>query len=327
MKMTRIIPGLLISLGLTMTGTTALAADPAWPTKPIRFIVPYAAGGASDITARSLSQHMSTALGQPVVVENRAGAGGNIGTAMVANAAPDGYTILLAYTGPMAINPYLYKSLAFSPAKDFAPIGQVADAPLVMVVNSKVPVKNVPEMVAYAKANPEKVFCGSSGIGGADYLACELFKSRSGAAMNTIGYKGGAPAMLDLVAGTTQLQFATIPGAIAHIRAGTIRPLAILSSQRFPLFPEVPTISEAGMQNFTISNWYGVSAPAGTPPAIIKRLSSELAAALQQPAVRARFEQLGLVPVWTSTEDFTAYIKSDSANWEPIVRASGAKLD
>ncbi|RYX97042.1 MAG: tripartite tricarboxylate transporter substrate binding protein [Comamonadaceae bacterium] len=326
MTLTRFISGMLITAGLATAGVVAHAADP-WPSKPIRFIVPYAAGGASDITARLLAQHMSTALGQPVVIDNRTGAGGNIGTDMVAKAAPDGYTIVLAYTGPMGINPYLYKNLPFNPSRDFAPVAQVADAPLVMVVNASLPVKNIPELVAYAKANPEKVFCGSSGVGGADHLACELFKSRTATGVSAIGYKGGAPAMLDLVAGRTQMQFATIPGALAHIRSGAIRPLAILSNRRFSLFPEVPTIAEAGMQNFDITNWYGVSVPTGTPPAIIKRLSSELNVALQQAPLRARFQELGLVPAWSSTEDFTAYIKADAARWEPIVRSSGATLD
>lgn len=326
MNKVKLIQSIIKFICLSIISVAAVAADP-WPAKPVRFIVPYAAGGASDITARLLAQQMTTSLGQPVIIDNRAGAGGNIGTDMVAKAAPDGYTIVLAYTGPMGINPHLYKNLPFVPAKDFAPVAQVADAPLVMVVNASVPAKNIPELVAYAKANPEKVFCGSSGVGGADHLACELFKSRTGTAINAIGYKGGAPAMLDLVAGRTQLQFATIPGAIGHIRSGAIRPLAILSNKRFELFSEVPTIAEAGMQNFNITNWYGVSVPAGTPSAIIKRLSTELNAALQKPQLRARFQELGLVPTWSSTEDFTAYIKADSARWEPIIRASGTTLD
>ena len=305
----------------------AVAADAPWPSKPIKFVVPYAAGGASDITARLLAQSLSSALGQPVVVDNRAGASGNIGTDVVAKSPADGYTILLAYTGPMAINPHLYKSLPFDPARDFAPVGQVAEAPLILMVNAGIPARSVPELIAQVKAEPGKFFCGSSGPGGADHLACELFKVRTGTQVGTVNYKGGLPALMDLVAGRTQMQFATTSSVMSHIRSGALRPLAFISSKRFDLLPDVPTASEAGLPAFDVNNWYGVSVPAGTPPAVIKRLSVELGTALQQPALRTRLQELGLVPAWTSTEDFAAYVKAELVRWGPIVRAAGVTVE
>ncbi|MFM7012299.1 MAG: Bug family tripartite tricarboxylate transporter substrate binding protein [Betaproteobacteria bacterium] len=301
-------------------------ASDAFPNKPIRFIVPYAAGGATDTTARLVSKELTAILGQPVVVENKAGAGGNIGTDYVAKSTPDGYTMLLAYTGPMAINPSLYDSLPFKPQQDFAPVTLLAQAPQILGVHPSIPATTVEEFVAYAKANPNTLFFGSSGNGGADHLAGELFKMLTGAQITHVPYKGGAPALADLVAGRTQLQFMTIPASIGHIQAGRIRPLAILDKKRYPLFPNVPTISEAGVKNYDVNNWYGVVVAAGTPEPIVNKLNSALIKALRSDEVQARFSGLGLVPVSNTPKEFQSFIATESARWAEIIRVSGASL-
>ena len=301
-------------------------ASDAFPNKPIKFIVPYAAGGATDTTARLVSKELTAILGQPVIVENKAGAGGNIGTDYVAKSAPDGYTMLLAYTGPMAINPSLYDSLPFKPQQDFAPVTLLAQAPQILGVHPSIPVTTVDELVAYAKANPTALFFGSSGNGGADHLAGELFKMRTGAQITHVPYKGGAPALADLVAGRTQMQFMTIPASIGHIQSGRIRPLAILAKQRYPLFPNIPTISEAGVKNYDVNNWYGVVVAAGTPAAIVNKLNAALIKALRSDEIQGRFSGLGLVPVSNSPKEFQTFIAAESTRWAEIIRVSGASL-
>lgn len=305
--------------------STVMASE-SFPNRPIKFVVPYAAGGATDTTARLISKEMTALLGQPVIVENKAGAGGNIGTDYVAKSAPDGYTMLLAYTGPMAINPYLYDTLPFKPQRDFAPVTLLAQAPQILGVHPSIPVKSVDELIAYAKANPDKLFFGSSGNGGADHLAGELFKMRTGANITHVPYKGGAPALADLVAGRTQMQFMTIPASIGHIQSGRIRPLAILNKERYPLFPDLPTISEAGVKDYDINNWYGVVVAAGTPPAIVDKLNASLIKALQSEEVQSRFNGLGLIPVSNSPQAFKDFISKESDRWMEIIRVSGATL-
>lgn len=301
-------------------------ASDTFPNKPIKFIVPYAAGGATDTTARLVSKELTAILGQPVIVENKAGAGGNIGTDYVAKSTPDGYTMLLAYTGPMAINPSLYDSLPFRPQQDFAPVTLLAQAPQILGVHPSIPATTVDELVAYAKANPTALFFGSSGNGGADHLAGELFKMRTGAQITHVPYKGGAPALADLVAGRTQLQFMTIPASIGHIQAGRIRPLAILAKERYPLFPDVPTIREAGVKNYDVNNWYGVVVAAGTPEPIVNKLNNALIKALRSNEVQTRFSGLGLVPVSNTPKEFQSFIAAESARWAEIIRVSGASL-
>lgn len=301
-------------------------ASDTFPNKPIKFIVPYAAGGATDTTARLVSKELTAILGQPVIVENKAGAGGNIGTDYVAKSTPDGYTMLLAYTGPMAINPSLYDSLPFRPQQDFAPVTLLAQAPQILGVHPSIPATTVDELVAYAKANPTALFFGSSGNGGADHLAGELFKMRTGAQITHVPYKGGAPALADLVAGRTQLQFMTIPASIGHIQAGRIRPLAILAKERYPLFPDVPTIREAGVKNYDVNNWYGVVVAAGTPEPIVNKLNNALIKALRSNEVQTRFSGLGLVPVYNTPKEFQSFIAAESARWAEIIRVSGASL-
>jgi tripartite-type tricarboxylate transporter receptor subunit TctC len=321
----------LASLFLTTIALTSLPSaaqsNEAWPTKPVRFVVPYVAGGASDITVRSIAQLLTTSLGQTMMVENKAGGGGNIGTDFVAKAAPDGYTFLMAYAGPIAINPHLYKNLAFNAQKDFAPVSLMADAPLILAVHPSIPANNLAELIAYLKANPDKVFFGSSGTGGADHLAGELFRLQAGVRINHIPFKGGAQAVIDLVAGRTQMEFLTIPGGLSHIRAGRLKAIALASSKRFPLFPDVPTMTEAGMKDFEIHNWYGISAPAGTPAPIIQRLSRAIHDAIQDPALRTRFQEIGLVPMSNTPEEFAEFIKRDSEKWKKIIQDSGVTAE
>ncbi len=313
---------------LVLLGHIQIAlADEAWPTKPVRIVVPYVAGGASDITVRSIAQLLTASLGQTMLVENKAGGGGNIGTDYVAKAAPDGYTFLMAYAGPIAINPYLYKNIPFNAQKDFSPVSLMADAPLILAVHPSVPANNLNELIAYLKANPDQVFFGSSGTGGADHLAGELFRLQANVRIQHIPFKGGAQAVIDLVAGRTQIEFLTIPGGLSHIRAGRLRAIALASSKRFPLFPDVPTMAEAGMKGVEINNWYGLSAPAGTPAPIIERMNRALREAIQDPALRTRFQEVGLVPMSNSAEEFSALIKSDSEKWKKIIQDSGVTAE
>jgi len=319
----------LLAASVAALSIHTVQAQPAdtYPNKPIKFIVPYAAGGASDVTSRLLAQAMSPSIGQTVIVENKTGAGGNIGTDFVAKSAPDGYTMLLAYTGPMAINPTLYKNIPFNPLKDFAAVTLVAEAPLLLGVHPSVPVKNVKELVEYARVNPGKIFYGSSGTGGADHLAGDLFMQETGTKIVHVPYKGGAPALRDLVAGNTQMQFMTIPAAIPHIKDGRIRPLAILSNSRFELFPDVPTIAEAGLPGVYVNNTYGVTVPAGTPPAVVNKLNAELVKAVKSQDIVNRFKDLGLVPRYNTPEEFTQFMKDEHARWAKIVKDSGASVD
>ena len=313
---------------LVLLGHIQIAlADEAWPTKPVRIVVPYVAGGASDITVRSIAQLLTASLGQTMLVENKAGGGGNIGTDYVAKAAPDGYTFLMAYAGPIAINPYLYKNIPFNAQKDFSPVSLMADAPLILAVHPSVPANNLNELIAYLKAHPDQVFFGSSGTGGADHLAGELFRLQANVRIQHIPFKGGAQAVIDLVAGRTQMEFLTIPGGLSHIRAGRLRAIALASSKRFPLFPDVPTMAEAGMTGVEINNWYGLSAPAGTPTPIIERMNRALREAIQDPALRTRFQEVGLVPMSNTPEEFSSLIKSDSEKWKKIIQDSGVTTE
>jgi tripartite-type tricarboxylate transporter receptor subunit TctC len=318
-----ILPSLLIaacSLG-------SVSAEELWPTKPVRIIVPYVAGGAADITVRSLAQLLTVSLGQTIVVENKVGGGGNIGTDLVAKSAPDGYTFLLTYTGPFAINPTLYKTLPFDPNIDFAHVTLVADAPLILTIHPSLPASNLAELIAYLKANPEKVFYGSAGIGSAGHLSGALFMLQTGTRINHIPFKGGAQAVIELVAGRIQMEFLSIPNAISHTRTGKLRAIAMAADHRFPLFPDIPTMAESGWTDFGISNWYGISAAAGTPTAIIQRMNRALSEALQDSNLRKRFQEIGLVPISNTPEEFAAFIKSDREKWRTIVQASGASAE
>jgi len=325
MRMQHPIARLLVAGALAVASLATHAQAPAWPAKSIRFVVPFAPGGGADISARVIATHMTTSLGQSVFVDNKPGAGGVIGTDAVAKAAPDGYTILLGTIGPMAINPHLYKKLPYNVERDFMPITLAGNALNVLVVNPQVPAKTVAEFIGYAKANP--VAFGSSGNGATDHLAGELFNALTGTRMTHVAYKGGTPAMLDLMSGHVQAVFSTVSTAAGAIKGGKIRPLAMTGSKRYAAMPELPTIAEAGVPAFVVNNWYGVLAPAGTPPEVVARLNRALVTALQAPEVQAKMNESGIEPVWDTPSHFGAYIHAESDKWKKIVADSGATAD
>ncbi|HZQ63505.1 MAG TPA: tripartite tricarboxylate transporter substrate binding protein [Casimicrobiaceae bacterium] len=299
----------------------------SYPTKPIRLIVPFPPGGATDILARAVGQRWTQALGQAVVVENRPGAGGNIGSDIVAKSAPDGYTLLMGTVGTHAINPSLYPRMPYDHIKDFAPVILVAAVPNVMEVNPSVPAHTVQEFIAYAKANPGKVNFASSGSGTSIHLSAELFKVMTGIEMTHVPYKGSAPALTDLMGGQVQVMFDNLPPSLPHIKAGKLRAIAVTSATRAPALPDVPTIAESGVPGYEASSWFGVLAPAGTSPAIIARLNSEVATWLATPEAKERMLSLGANPIGGSPEDFAAHIRAETAKWAKVVRASGAKAE
>jgi tripartite-type tricarboxylate transporter receptor subunit TctC len=299
----------------------------AYPSKPIRFVVPYPPGGPLDTVARLLGAKVAESTGQAVVVDNKPGAGGNIGAEIVARSPADGYTILMGAVATHAINPSLYKSIAYDPVKDFAPITQVASTPNVLVVNPNVPARDVKEFIAYAKANPGKLNFGSGSTGSAGHLAGELFKSMAGVDMAHIPYKGAAPAMQDLVAGQVQLMFDNWSSSRGQVQGGRIRALAVTTAKRSALAPDLPTIAESGLPGFDISTWFGIFAPAGTPKPALDRLHAEFVKALALPDVREKMANLGAEPVGNSPEEFAAYIRAEAEKYAKVIRASGAKAD
>ena len=309
----------------------ALLATGAWgqayPAKPIRLVVPFPAGGTTDILARAVGQKLTEAWGQPVVVDNRPGAGGNIGAELVAKAASDGYTLLMGTVGTHAINASLYAKMPYDHIKDFAPVILVAGVPNVLVVNPAVPVNSVQELIAYAKANPGRLNFASSGSGTSIHLSGELFKVMAGVQMTHIPYKGSAPALQDLIGGQVQLMFDNLPSALPQIKGGKLRALAVTSATRAAALPDVPTVAEAGLPGFEASSWFGVLAPAGTPVAIIARLNAEIANWLASPEAREKLASQGANAAGGSPEDFAKHIAAETAKWQKVVKESGAKVD
>jgi tripartite-type tricarboxylate transporter receptor subunit TctC len=310
---------------LGLLALTPLAAQAqAFPTKAITIIVPFSAGGTTDILARVLGQFMSKDLGQPVVIDNRAGAGGNIGTQLVARAAPDGYTILMGTVGTHAINQSLYPKLAFDPIKDFAPLTRVALVPNLLVANPAQPFKTVKELMAYAKANPGKVTFGSSGSGTSIHLSGELFKQMAGVDIQHVAYKGSAPAANDLLGNHIAIMFDNMPSAIGHVKAGKLRPLAVTTAQRSPALPDVPTIAEAGVPGYEATSWFGLLAPAGTPAPVVTKLNAAILKALADPDVKKKLLEQGAEPAGETPAQFAAFIASETVKWGKIVKQSGA---
>ena len=310
-----------------LCGVTSAALAQSWPSRSMRLVIPFPPGGGADIAGRLVAQELSDALKQAVLVENRAGAGGTIAPDNVAKSPADGYSMVLAHVGGIAIAPHLYKSLPFDPVKDLSPVTLVVNALSVLVVTSALPVKTVGELVAHAKANPNQISFGSAGAGTDTHLAGELFKTMTGTTMVHVPYKGGAPAILDLVAGRVQLSFASVATALTHIQSGKLRAIAMTGGKRFEGLPNLPTISEAGVPGYEINNWYGIFVPAGTPGDIIQRLNAETIKAVQKPEVRTRLVAAGLEPMWNSPGEFSAYVRSETAKWGKIVRDSGATAD
>jgi len=299
----------------------------AFPNKPITIIVPFAAGGTTDILARVIGQGLSAELGQSVVVDNRAGAGGNIGGQMAARAPADGYTLFMGTVGTHAINAALYKKMPFDPVKDFAPLTRVANVPNLLVANPNQPYKSVQELIAYAKANPGKVNFGSSGSGSSIHLSGELFKSLAKVDMQHVPYKGSAPAVTDLLGNQIGIMFDNMPSAIQHVRSGKLRPIAVTTAKRSPELPDVPTIAEAGVPGYEATSWFGMFAPAGTPAPIVAQLNKALVKVLSQPETKKKMADQGAEPVSETPEQFAAFIQAESAKWGKVVKESGASVD
>jgi tripartite-type tricarboxylate transporter receptor subunit TctC len=305
----------------------AAAAADAYPARPVRFVVAFPPGGGTDIIARSIAQKLSRSLAQQVVVDNRPGAGGNIGTDIVAKSAPDGYTLLMGSAGPLAINASLFASMPFDPVRDFAPVTLAASTPNVLVVHPSLHASTVKELIALARAHPGEINFASSGHGTPAHLAGELFNSMAGVKMVHVPYKGAAPALADLLGGQVQLMFSTMPPALPHVKDGKLRALAVTSAKRSRAAPGLPTVDEAALPGFEANTWHGVVVPAGTPPDIVGRLNSDIVAILHQPDVVERLSAQGAEPVGSTPEEFAAYIRSETVKWAKVVRESGAKAD
>jgi len=321
----RALAGVLTISALAVGGLPAHAAD--WPTKPLKLIVAFPPGGASDIVGRFYADQLSSALGQPVVVENKPGAGTAIAAEAAAKADPDGYTLSLAPAGQLTILPHLAKDLRYDPIKDFAPVSVVASVPYVIAVNSTLPVKSLQDLTAYAKANPGKVSYSSCGNGTLCHLSGELYKSLTGTDLLHVPYKGSAPAITALLGGEVNTAFDTLSIIAPQVKAGKVKGLAISSAKRSAVLPDVPTATEAGLQGYEVSSWFGIVAPAATPRPIIDRLHTELARIAASPATKAKLAEQGLDVESTTPEGFTQLIHADSAKWGKVVAESGAKIE
>ncbi len=316
-----------LTIGAALAATLPAARAQGYPTKPITIIVPFPPGGTTDILARILAQYMSTELGQSVVIDNRGGAGGNIGTQAAARAPADGYTLLMGTVGTHAINASLYKKLPYDPIKDFVPLSRVAMVPNLLVANPSQPYKTVQELIAYARANPGKINYGSSGNGTSIHLSGELFKSMAKVEMTHIPYKGSAPAVSDLIGGQIAIMFDNMPSALPHVKAGKLRAIALTSARRSPELPDVPTVAEAGLPGYEATSWFGMFAPAGTPPAIVAKLNDTIVKALNDPEIRKKIVEQGGEPHPEKPEQFAAFIKAETAKWGKVVKESGASVD
>ena len=303
------------------------AADPAYPAKPVRIVVPFAAGGGVDILTRVLAQHLSDRLGQQVLVENRPGAGGNVGVDAVAKSAPDGYTLVMGTTGTHAINPGLYPNLAYDPLRDFKPITLVASVPNLLVVNPSVKVESLKELIALAKSRPGQLNFGSFGNGTSNHLSGELLKSAAGVDITHVPYKSAPQGVSDLIAGELSLMFVNMPLALPHVQSGKLRALAVTGSKRSSTLPDLPTMIEAGLPDYQVESWYGLLAPAGTPDDIVTRLHRETVAVLDMPAVKEFFAKQGAEPVTSSSAELERVIAGDMRQWSEVIKRSGARVD
>ena len=314
----------------SLLATLAMPASRAalgqtYPSRSIRLVVPFPAGaGVSDIMARLIGQHLSAATGQQVVIDNRPGAGGNVGAEIAAKSAPDGYTLLMG-SSALVVNPYLYARMPYEPLTDFVPVTTVASNLLLLAVHPSVAAKSVAELIAYAKAHPGQLNYGSGGVGSTPYLATELFKSLVGIDVTHVPYKGGAPALADLVAGQLSFMIENMPGTMPYVNAGKLRALAVTSRQRSALAPDLPTMAEAGVPGYEMIGWNGIFAPKGTPPEVVARLHAELVKILHAPEVKQHLSTLGAEPGGEKPEDFAAFVKAESERWGKIIRDKGIK--
>jgi tripartite-type tricarboxylate transporter receptor subunit TctC len=309
---------------LVAASTAALAQT--YPNRPIRIVVAYTPAGTTDILARAIGQKMTESWGQPVIVDNRPGANGNIGTELAARATPDGYTILMATAATHSINNTLYPGLTWDAVRDFAPIGLVALVPNILVVNNALPVRSVKELVAYARANPDKLTHGSPGNGSTSHLSMELFKSLTGTRMIHVPYKGSAPVLADLTGGQISLTMDNIPVYLPHVQAGKIRALAVGSAKRAPAAPDLPTAEEAGVPGLVAVSWFGLVAPARAPQRVVEQLSKETARILKLPDVHKRISDLGAEPVGSTPQEYAAFIKSEISKWRKVIQAAGVRI-
>ena len=317
---------LFVALGLLAQADAASAAD--YPNRPVRVIVPFAPGGSNDLIARLVSAELTKMWSHSVVVENRAGAGGNIGAEAVARAAPDGHLLLLTGAGPLAINKALFKTpLGYEPERDFAPIRLIASVPLVLMVHPSLPVRSIQDLTAYARANPGKINFGSSGNGTTNHLAGELFKSMVKADMQHIPYKGSAPALQDLLGGQIPMLFDTMPSALPQVKSGAVRGLGVATLKRAAALSDLPTISESGLSGFEVSAWFGLVAPAKTPADVLKKIATDIGTVYSHPQIIARFAEIGAEPGALSLEAFRAFLTSETSKFTKIIKDSGASVD
>jgi tripartite-type tricarboxylate transporter receptor subunit TctC len=308
---------------VTISGLTQ--AQPAYPSKPVKVIVPFAAGGTTTILARLLAERIGQSMGQPFVVDNRPGAGGNVGMDLVAKAEPDGYTILMGPIG-LAINPALYAKMPFDPINHLAPIGLYAGVPNLLVVHPSVPASNVSELIAHAKANPGKLNYASNGNGTSSHLAAEMLKSAAGVEITHVPYKGGGPAMQDLIGGQVNMLFDQMPAVLPQVKGGRVRALGVSSEKRSAAAPEIPAIAES-IKGFDMTVWFGFLAPKGTPKDVVTRLNAEMIRALKDPAFQAQLAGMGVTPMPSSPEEFSDFLRKETTRWAKVVKDSGAKLD
>jgi tripartite-type tricarboxylate transporter receptor subunit TctC len=315
-----------VTAALTMFISDAVPGQ-TYPTRPIHIVVPSSPGaGVTDIMARLVGQHLSARIGQQIVIDNRPGASGILGSEVVSRAAPDGYTLLVANVS-LVVNPFLYPKMPYDPLKDFVPVTMINSAPLLLVVHPSIPAKSVTELIAFAMSHPGQLNYGSGGLGSTPYLAAELFKSLAGIDVVHVPYKGGAPALSDLVGGQLTFMIENMPGTMPYAKAGNLRALAITSPQRTELAPELPTMAEAGVPGYEISGWNGLFAAKGTPPDIVARLHSEVTKILRTPEVRQELATLGAEPVGDTPDEFAAFLRADTARWGKIIQEKGIRSD
>ena len=314
----------LLAIALLLPG---LVLAQAYPSKPVRLIVPFAPGGATDVISRLAAQKLTEALGQQFTVDNRPGANGNIGTEMAARAQSDGYTLVMSYDGTLAINPSVYRKMPFDPQKDLVPIGSVGQLPLLMLVNSAFPAKNVAEFVAWAKANPGKVNYSGAGYGSSGHLAAELLRARAGIDIVHINYKGGGQAVTDLLGGQIQMLMTGLTTVEGHLKSGKLRGLAFTSARRLPGAPDIPTFQESGYPGLVAVSWYGILGPVGTPPEVVRKVNAEINKLLQLPDVKERLASLGVEGLGGTPEQFGQLIRDDTAKWEKVVNDAGIRVE
>ena len=313
--------------GLLVVAATATVAAESYPAKPLRVVITFPAGGPSDVVVRLIGQRINELHGTPVIADNRGGAGGIVGTEIVARAAPDGYTLLVGTAGGMTINPNLHAKLPYEPFRDFAPVAMLVLSPQILVVHPTLPAKTVKEFVAVAKAKPGQLMFGSAGTGTATHLGLELLKLTAGITVTHVPYKGGAPALTDLIGGQVQAMWTSIPSVLQHVQAGRVRALAVSTGRRSVSAPDVPTVAESGYPGFEYANWNALFAPAKTPPARVKRLNEIVAGILGEPGVAQKLVAQGAEPAPGTSDDLARYMRDDDARWKKVIRTAGVKAD